>query len=64
MAIKAKRYDADSYQLLDGAAVVGLAIRLANDRWVMKSRDDARIGRKTYDKPADVAKDFAAAQDQ
>lgn len=56
VTIKAKRYDAISYRLMEEGEIVGMALQLANDKWALFKLDcQTRIGRDAFGTPGDVA---------
>ena len=62
IAPKAVRYDKDVYRIEIDDEVVAMALRLGNDRWALFDKDDRRIDRRSWPKPADVAKAYAELQ--
>jgi hypothetical protein len=60
--IKAKRYTADVYRIMDDDQMVGFAMRLMNGKWAMTDTEDRNMDRIQYGSPNDVAKCFATVR--
>lgn len=54
----AVRYDKDAYRIQRGDDIVAMALRLANGAWSLYDTSDRRLSKRTWTKPAEVAKAF------
>jgi hypothetical protein len=59
MSIKAKRFDKDSYQIVDGDKVVALALAMASGGWIITDLDGAVLDGKRRVNPLACAKRYA-----
>lgn len=53
--ILARRHDANAYRLMDGGAIVGFALRLADGSWGLYDGDERRLAERTFPTPKAAA---------